>query len=44
MLRNRWLVERGFLRKWGICIHELCEKFVYKHSEKIEYAKNFPTF
>ena len=23
-----------------ICEHEICEKFVYKHSETIEYVKN----
>ena len=23
---------------------EICEKFVYKHSETIEYVKNYPTF
>ena len=23
-----------------ICAHEICEKFVYKHSETIEYVKN----
>ena len=23
-----------------ICAHEICEKFVYKHSETIEYLKN----
>ena len=23
-----------------ICARELCEKFVYKHSETIEYVKN----
>ena len=22
------------------CAHEICEKFVYKHSETIEYVKN----
>ena len=22
----------------------MCEKFVYKHSETIEYVKNLPTF
>ena len=27
-----------------ICTHEICEKFVYKHSETIEYVKNLPTF
>ena len=24
----------------GICARELCEMFVYKHSETIEYVKN----
>ena len=23
-----------------ICAHKICERFVYKHSETIEYAKN----
>ena len=23
-----------------ICAHEICEKFVYKHSDIIEYVKN----
>ena len=23
-----------------ICAHEICEKFVYKHLETIEYVKN----
>ena len=23
-----------------ICAHEMCEKFVYRHSETIEYVKN----
>ena len=23
-----------------MCAHEMCEKFVYKHSEIIEYVKN----
>ena len=27
-----------------ICAREICEKFVYKHSETIEYVKNLPTF
>ena len=27
-----------------ICAGEICEKFVYKHSETIEYVKNQPTF
>ena len=24
-----------------ICVRETCEKFVYKHSETIEYVKNY---
>ena len=27
-----------------ICAHEICEKFVYKHSETIGNVKNYPTF
>ena len=27
-----------------ICAREICEKFVYKHSETIEHVKNEPTF
>ena len=27
-----------------ICAHEVCEKFIYKHSEIIEYVENYPTF
>ena len=27
-----------------ICVREIYEKFVYKHSETIEYVKNSPTF
>ena len=27
-----------------ICAHEIWEKFVYKHSETINYVKNYPTF
>ena len=23
-----------------ICVREICEKFIYKHSETIEYVKN----
>ena len=26
---------------YEICAHEICEKFIYKHSETIEYVKNF---
>ena len=25
---------------FDICAHEVCEKFIYKHSETIEYVKN----
>ena len=27
-----------------ICAREMCEKFIYKHSETIKYVKNEPTF
>ena len=27
-----------------ICAHEIFEKFVYKHSEAIEYVRNLATF
>ena len=27
-----------------MCAREICEKFVYKPSETIEYVKNQPTF
>ena len=27
-----------------ICAHEICEKFVYKHSETIGNVKTYPTF
>ena len=27
-----------------ICAREICGKLVYKHSETIEYVKNYPTF
>ena len=34
----------GFILKYlllfEICAPEMCEKFVYKHSETIEYVKN----
>ena len=30
--------------RFEICAREICEKFVYKHSEAIEYVKKFPTF
>ena len=33
-----------YLLLFEICEREICEKFVYKHSETIEYAKNEPTF
>ena len=28
------------LLPFEICAREICEKFVYKHSETIEYVKN----
>ena len=28
------------LLRFEICAHEICEKFVYKHSETIEHDKN----
>ena len=27
-----------------ICARDICEKFVYKHTETIENIKNYPTF
>ena len=33
-----------YLLLFEICPREICEKFVYKHSETIEYVKNYPTF
>ena len=27
-----------------ICTRKICEKFVYKHLETLEYVKNLPTF
>ena len=32
------------LLHFKICRREICEKFGYKHSEAIEYVKNYPTF
>ena len=29
-----------YLLRFEICARELCEKFVYKHPETIEYFKN----
>ena len=29
-----------YLLLFEICAREICEKFIYKHSEIIEYAKN----
>ena len=37
-----FILKHLFLFK--ICAREICEKFVYKHSETIEYFKNEPTF
>ena len=28
-----------YLLLFEICVREICEKFAYKHSEKIEYVK-----
>ena len=39
----KWYVEEFTLKhvlRFEICAHEICEKFVYKHSETIEYIKN----
>ena len=37
----KYYVEDFTLKKlFEICAHEICEKFVYKHSETIEYVKN----
>ena len=33
-------VEDSHLLHFDICAREICEKFVYKHSETIEYVKN----
>ena len=30
--------------KTHLCTREICEKFLYKHSETIECVKNKPTF
>ena len=43
----KWYVEDFTLKNlllFEICAREICEKFVYKHSETIEYIKNQPTF
>ena len=32
------------LLPFEICAREICEKFVYKHSETIGYVKKYPTF
>ena len=42
----KYYVEDFTLKRfthWDMC-HEICEKFVYKHPEAIEYIKNYPTF
>ena len=39
----KWYVEDFTLKHlllFEICAREICEKFVYKHSETIEYIKN----
>ena len=33
-----------YLLLFEICAREKCEKFAYKHSETIEFVKNYPTF
>ena len=33
-------VTLNCLLLFEICTREICEKFVYKHSETIEYVKN----
>ena len=33
-----------YLLLFEIFARDICEKFVYKHSETIEYLKNLPTF
>ena len=43
----KWYVEDFTLKHlllFETCAHEICEKFVYKHSETIENVKNQPTF
>ena len=40
---RKWYVENFTLKHlslFEICTCEICEKFVYKHSEIIEYVKN----
>ena len=39
----KWYVEDFTLKQlllFEICAHEICEKFVCKHSVTIEYVKN----
>ena len=43
----KWYVEDFTLKHlllFEVCAHDMYEKFVYKHSETIEYVKNYPTF
>ena len=43
----KWYVEDFTLKHLllsEVCAHDMYEKFVYKHSETIEYVKNYPTF
>ena len=43
----RWYAEDLSLKHlllFQICAREICEKFAYKHSETIEYVKNWTTF
>ena len=41
-MRKDFILKRLLL--FEICAREICEKFVYKYSKKIEYVKNQPTF
>ena len=35
------IFARKHLLLFEICAREICEKFVYKHSQAIEYIKNY---
>ena len=37
-------MSKILLLLFEICAREIYEKFIYKHSETIEYVKNYPTF
>ena len=38
IISGRFHIKIPFI--YEICAREICEKFVYKHSETIEYVKN----